>query len=58
MAILEREMSVQFGKRLTCVPCVAVISGRLVRLLTETTGGEILLAFLAQTWPQKRSQSA
>ena len=27
-------------------------------LATETTDGEILVAFLAQTWPQKRSQSA
>ena len=27
-------------------------------LATETTDGEILVTFLAQTWPQKRSQSA
>ena len=26
-------------------------------LATETTDEEILVAFLAQTWPQKRSQS-
>ena len=41
--------------------CVAVISGQLgsiTSLATETTGGEILVAFLDQKWPQKRSQSA
>ena len=32
--------------------CVPVISGS----STETTDGEILVAFSAQTWPQKRSQ--
>ena len=26
-------------------------------LATEITDGEILVAFLAQTWPRKRSQS-
>ena len=30
----------------------------LASLATETTDGEILVAFLAKTWPQKRSQSA
>ena len=32
--------------------------GSIASLATETTDGEILVAFLAQTWPQKRSQSA
>ena len=32
--------------------------GSIASLPTETTDGEILVAFLAQTWPQKRSQSA
>ena len=32
--------------------------GSIVSLATETTDGEILVAFFAQTWPQKRSQSA
>ena len=32
--------------------------GSIASLATESTGGEILAAFLAQTWPQKRSQSA
>ena len=31
--------------------------GSIASLHTETTDGEILVAFLAQTWPQKRSQS-
>ena len=31
--------------------------GSIAPLLTETTDDEILVAFLAQTWPQKRSQS-
>ena len=30
--------------------------GSIACLPTETTNGEILVAFLAQTWPQKRSQ--
>ena len=30
--------------------------GSIASLATETTDGEILVAFLAQTWPQKRSQ--
>ena len=30
--------------------------GSIASLPTETTDGEILVAFLAQTWPQKRSQ--
>ena len=30
--------------------------GSIASLPTETTNGEILVAFLAQTWPQKRSQ--
>ena len=32
--------------------------GSIASLPTETTDGEILVAFLAETWPQKRSQSA
>ena len=32
--------------------------GLIASLATETTDGEILVAFLARTWPQKRSQSA
>ena len=33
--------------------------GSIASLATETTGGEILVySILAQTWPQKRSQSA
>ena len=32
--------------------------GSIASLATETTDGEILVAFLAQTWPQKQSQSA
>ena len=32
--------------------------GSIASLPTETTDGEIRVAFLAQTWPQKRSQSA
>ena len=39
---------------LTCASCVSVISGS----STETTDGEIPVVVLAQTWPQKRSQSA
>ena len=31
--------------------------GSIAPLPTETTDGEIQAAFLAQTWPQKRSQS-
>ena len=30
--------------------------GSIAPLATETIGGEILVTFLAQTWPQKRSQ--
>ena len=30
--------------------------GSIASLHTETTDGEILVAILAQTWPQKRSQ--
>ena len=32
--------------------------GSIASLPTEITNREILVAFLAQTWPQKRSQSA
>ena len=32
--------------------------GLIVSLATETSGGEILVAFLTQTWPQKQSQCA
>ena len=32
--------------------------GSIAFLPKETTDGQILVAFLAQTWPQKRSQSA
>ena len=32
--------------------------GSIASLATETTDGEILVAFLAKTWPQKRSQGA
>ena len=32
--------------------------GSMASLATEITDGEILVAFLAQTWLQKRSQSA
>ena len=32
--------------------------GSIASLATETTDGEILVAFLAQTWPQKRFLSA
>ena len=32
--------------------------GSIASLATEITDGEILVAFLAQTWPQKQSQSA
>ena len=31
--------------------------GSITSLATETTDGEILVAFLAHTWPQKQSQS-
>ena len=31
--------------------------GSIASLATETTDGEILVAFLTQTWPQKQSQS-
>ena len=31
--------------------------GSIASLPTETTDGEILVAFLAQTWPQKRSHA-
>ena len=51
MAILEHETSVQIGEGLTWAECVAVISGSSVQitsLATETTGGEILVAF----WPK------
>ena len=61
MAILECETSANWGGVNTCASCVAVISGQLgsiTSLATETTGGEILVAFLDQKWPRKRSQSA
>ena len=32
--------------------------GLIAFLATETTDGEILVAFLAQTWPQIQSHSA
>ena len=32
--------------------------GSIASLATETTGGDILTALLAQTWPQERTQSA
>ena len=32
--------------------------GSITSLATETTDEKILVAFLAQTWPQKRFQSA
>ena len=54
MAILERETSAQIGKGLTWASCVVVISGpfwqlgSIASLATETTGGEILVAF----WPK------
>ena len=49
--ILERDTSAQIGEGLTWASCVAVISGQLGSigsLATETTGGEILVAF----WPK------
>ena len=65
MAILERETSAQIGGGggggLTCARRAwqsFLQLGSIVSLATETTGGEILVAFLAQTWSQKRSQSA
>ena len=61
MAILEHETSANWGGANMRASCVAVISGQLssiASLVTETTGGEILVAFLDQKWPQKRSQSA
>ena len=32
--------------------------GSIASLATETTDGEMMVAFLAKTWPQKQSQSA
>ena len=32
--------------------------GSIASLATETTDEETVVAFLAQTWPQKQSQSA
>ena len=61
MVILERETSANWGGANMRASCVADISGHLgsiASLTTETTGGEILVAFLDQMWPQKRSQSA
>ena len=61
MVILERETSANWGGANMHASCVAVISGQLgliASLATESTGGEILVAFLDQKWPQKRSQSA
>ena len=46
VAIHERETSAEIGEGLTCASCEAVIS--FIRLDTETTGGEILVAF----WPK------
>ena len=57
MAILERETSAQIGGG-GGGDLHARVVGSIVSLATETTGGEILVAFLAQTWSQKRSQSA
>ena len=53
MAILERETSAQIGEGLTWASCVAVISGSIASLATETTGGEILVAF----WPKHGPRS-
>ena len=60
MAILERETSAIWGGANMHV-VRAVISeqlGLIASLATESTGGEILVVFLDQKWPQKRSQSA
>ena len=54
-------MSANWGGVNMRASCVAVISGKLgsiTSLATETTDGEIVVAFLDQKWPQKRSQSA
>ena len=55
-------MSAQIGEGLTCMRVVHGGDpwqfGSIASLATETTGGEILVAFWAQTSPQKRSQSA
>ena len=57
IAILDRETSAQIGEGLTCVSCMRGGNfwqfGLIASLATETTGGEILVAFLAQTWTQK-----
>ena len=56
MAILEHETSVQIGEGLTWAECVAVMTGSSVQitsLVTETTGGEILVAF----WPKHGRRS-
>ena len=48
----------EIGEGLTCMKCLreAVTSASTVQSLhwlQETTGGEILVAFFAQTWSQK-----
>ena len=63
MAILERSTSAQIEKGLIDMGVMRSDHfwqlGSIASLATETTGGEILVySILAQTWPQKRSQSA
>ena len=56
IAILERETSAEIGEGLTCASCEAVISGSSVHSSSYRWGDSS--SILAQTWPQKRSQSA
>ena len=56
-----RETSAQIGEGLTCARRAwrsFLQFSSIASLATEATDGEILVAFLAQTWPQKRSQGA
>ena len=61
MAILECETSAQIGEGLAWASCVAVISGGSVQSLLYSyrnyRWGDSS-SILAQTWPQKRSQTA
>ena len=59
VAIHERKTSAEIGEGLTCAPCEAVISGSSIhssRYRNYRWGDSS--SILAQTWPQKRSQSA
>ena len=59
VTIHEHEMSAEIGEGLICASCEAVISGSSVhssRYRNYRWGDSS--SILAQTWPQKRSQSA